>query len=63
MALLKLTADEMGKAKIIDKYRPILAKKLGLKESEVFPRLEILKEKETINGEYVKCEVEEVENA
>jgi hypothetical protein len=63
MALLRLTADEMEKAKIIDKYRPILANKLGLKESEVFPRMEILKEKELINGEYVKCEVEEVKNA
>jgi hypothetical protein len=63
MVLYKLSKDEVEKAKILDTYRPILAKKLGLKESEVFPRMERLKNKELVNWKYVKCEVEEVENA
>ena len=63
MVLYKLSKDEVEKAKILDTYRPILAKKLGLKESEVFRRMERLKNKELVNWKYVNCEVEEVENA
>ena len=35
-----LTAEDIRKLEIIAKYRPILAKKLGLKIEEVFPKCE-----------------------
>ena len=38
MGLDNLKRNEIEKAKLIEKYRPILAKKLGLKEEEVFPK-------------------------
>jgi hypothetical protein len=33
-----LDKNEIEKTKLIEKYRPILAKKLGLKIEEVFPK-------------------------
>lgn len=38
MGLDNLKGTEIEKVKLIEKYRPILAKKLGLKEEEVFPK-------------------------
>ena len=46
MELDNLNRNEIEKAKLIEKYRPILAKKLGLNIEEVFPKYE-----EEENGE------------
>lgn len=35
---MESTAEDIKRLQIIAKYRPILAKKLGLKEEEVFPK-------------------------
>jgi hypothetical protein len=40
MGLDNLNRNEIEKTKLIEKYRPILAKKLGLNIEEVFPKYE-----------------------
>ncbi len=41
---MSLIPDEEEKRKVIDKYRPLIAKTLGIPESEVFPKTKTIKE-------------------